>query len=147
MTEWIGITWAINECNGNSKNLSKTFISSMLPSSRTKISILPVNEKLKDLYFRGNFIFRWIWAYLHIIIQNFLIWQMFTYPKVKKRRLFVVDSKSVPILWLSIIENLNLIKYIFTVNVSYEQFLSDFVILFYRYELSTQLTISKSKIT
>ena len=72
---------------------------------------------------------------------------MFTYPKVKKRRLFVVDSKSVPILWLSIIENLNLIKYIFTVNISYEQFLSDFVILFYRYELSTKLTISKSKIT
>ena len=38
----------------------------------------------------------------------------------------VVDSKSVPILGLSTSENLNLIKCISVVNVSNEQFLSEF---------------------
>ena len=38
----------------------------------------------------------------------------------------VVDSKSVPILRLATSKNLNLIKHIFAINVSGEQFLSEF---------------------
>ena len=59
----------------------------------------------------------------------------------------VVDSKSVPILGLATSESLNLIKPIFAMSVSEEQFLmKSFLILLEKYELSKILTILKSRI-